>query len=430
MNGNIQLNHAYADFKDAGLKLKDITADIVITNNRALLTNIVLTAGMNDFILEGSAYFKSILNPYVKLTLKPNNKKSRAFSVNINDPDLKITGNILINDLRLEGEIGSLGITGDVTVDNFFIYISTLGGSAVTNTNTYLNILNYMQWKVMLAIGNTVKFSNEFLDVFLKRNNFLNINGSIADKTLNIKGDIEVDKGTLVYLGRDFTVDEGKAVFDGIPGDLLPYVNLESSFKYRDEKGETVEVFLTFTGKADNIKLASFSSVPPKSSGELSAVLGLQSPNEESTISNINVGSQGFIPAGVSSAAENVFIFNPLTVDLRRRLGLDMFVVRTGIIDTWARRTIFGESSLNTADIFEGSTISVGKYLIPDIFLQYDLIISRDPLDINNLIPLQTFGLDLDMKLFDFGWKIQPFTELGRQVLYEQFFEVNFNQKF
>ncbi len=430
MNGNIQLNHAYADFKDAGLKLKDITADIVITNNRALLTNIVLTAGMNDFILEGSAYFKSILNPYVKLTLKPNNKKSRAFSVSINDPDLKITGNILINDLRLEGEIGSLDITGDLTVDNFFIYISTLGGSAVTNTNAYLNILNNMQWKVKLAIGNTVRFSNEFIDVFLKRNNFLNIDGSIADKTLNIKGDIEVDKGTLVYLGRDFTVDEGKAVFDGIPGDLLPYVNLESSFKYRDEKGETVEVFLTFTGKADNIKLASFSSVPPKSSGELSAVLGLQSPNEESTISNINVGSQGFIPAGVSSAAENVFIFNPLTVDLRRRLGLDMFVVRTGIIDTWARRTIFGESSLNTADIFEGSTISVGKYLIPDIFLQYDLIISRDPLDINNLIPLQTFGLDLDMKLFDFGWKIQPFTELGRQVLYEQFFEVNFNQKF
>ena len=80
--------------------------------------------------------------------------------------------------------------------------------------------------------------------------------------------------------------------------------------------------------------------------------------------------------------------------------------------------------------MFEGSTISVGKYIIPDVFIQYDLIISRNPLDVNSLIPLQTFGLDFDMKFFDLGMKFQPYTEFGRPVLYEPFIEMNFNQKF
>jgi hypothetical protein len=252
----------------------------------------------------------------------------------------------------------------------------------------------------------------------------------MADKSLNIKGNVDVDRGTLIYLGRDFTVNEGKAVFSGKPGDMLPLVDLDSSFKYKDENGVQVEVFMIFSGKADNITLSSFSSSPPKSSGELSAILGLQSQNEENTISNMNTGSGSLIPGGVSSAAENVFIFNPMTIDLQRRLGLDMFLVRTGLIDSWARKTIFGENYLNNADIFDGSTVSFGKYIIPDIFMEYDLIISRNPLDVNSLIPLQTFGLDLDLKLFDLDWKYQPYTELGRQVLYEQFFELNFNQRF
>ncbi len=430
INGNIKLSQVYADFKDLGSKFKNLNSDIKITNNVMLLTNIGLATSMGDYRLDGSVYFNSVFNPSLDLTLKANSKTLPVFLLNINYPGFKVSGNLLIKELRFEGEISALNITGDVTVDNLLMYMSMMGGTTGTNKNVSPGILNNVRWKLPVHIGSGVKFSNEFIDVFLKKNETLTVGGTLADRTLNIKGNIDIDRGTLVYLGRDFTIDDGKAVFSGKPGDILPYVNLESSFKYRDEKTEQVVVFMTFTGKADDIVLSSFNSIPPKSSGELSAILGLQSQNETMSLSNINTGNGGFIPAGISSAAENAFIFSPLTFDLRRRLGLDMFIIRTGIIDSWARKTIYGETYLSSVDIFEGSTISIGKYIIPDIFLQYDLTISRNPIDINSLIALQTIGLDLDMKLFDIGWKLQPFTELGRQVLYEQFFELNFNQKF
>ena len=343
MKGDVEFKHAYAEFNDLGLKLKDFNTVISITNSRMILTNIFLYAGADDFMLEGTADFKSLLNPYLDITVK-SHKKIPAIPVNIIEPDYKITGNISVNNLKLTGELGALTVTGDMTVNNFLIYLSTLGGNTSTNTNKIpaMSIFNNIRWNLPLHIGSGVKFSNELIDVFLKKNNILVVGGSLADKSLSIKGNVEVDRGTLAYLGKDFSINNGKAIFSGNPGDPLPYVNLESSTKYQDGTGTWVEVFLTFTGKADNLTLGSLSSSPPKSKGELSAVLGLQSQNEETTVSNSGPQSGGFIPAGVSSAAENVFIFNPLTVDLRRRLGLDMFMIRTGVIDTWARKTIFG----------------------------------------------------------------------------------------
>jgi hypothetical protein len=353
--------------------------------------------------------------------------------LNISEELFKFSGRVLISDLKIKGEIANLEVSGDTSLEDVLVYLNGFGAGIVTNTarvNTGFNFLNTINWNLPVRIGSSVKFSNEFIDIFLRKGDILTFLGTGAGNSLKLKGILGIERGNLIYLGRDFRVTSGKAVFQGNTGDFIPYVQLDSSYKYRDENGEPVEIFMTFSGKADNVVLASFSSVPAKSIGELSGILGLQSQNEEQTISNLSASGGSFIPGGVSLAAENAFIFSPLTIDLRRRLGLDLFTIRTGVIDTWARKTIFGESDLNNADIFEGSTLSVGKYIIPDIFLQYDLIISRNPLSVEDLIALQSFGLDVDLQLFDIGWKVQPFTELGKQVVYEQFFELYFNQRF
>ncbi len=429
INGKLHLSIINAEFNEINTRVKNLNTDLLIVNNRMLLTNIILITPGGNFNLDGSIYFNNLSNPYFDMSVKALGKDLPSIAMNINDQRFKISGKLLIKELKIDGGVGSLNISGDAGLENMLIYLSGFGLSASSGNSINNSFINNIKWKIPIRIGSGVKFSNEFIDIFLRKDDVLTLQGALADNTLNLKGNIGVDRGTLSYLGRDFSVIDGKAVFQGNPGDLIPYVQLDSSYKYRDENGSPVEVFLTFSGKADNIVLSSFSSIPTKSTGELSAILGLQSQNEVPTISNMNSGG-GFVPGGVSMAAENAFIFSPLTIDLRRRLGLDLFTIRTGIIDNWARREIFGETYINNADIFEGSTISLGKYIIPDIYLQYDLIISRNPLAVEDLIPLQSFGLDLDLRLFDLGWKIQPFTELGKQVLYEQFFELNVNQKF
>ncbi len=428
IDGVIQFYQLNLNLNNINTKIKGLNAYLPIVTNKIILDHYIMTTSTGNYLLNGTIDFKNILYPKLNIQIIPGDKNAAALSLNINNPNFKIAGNLIIKELKLEGEITSLEVAGDLMTENSLIYVSSF--SFNTNKNNDSGILNNIKWKLPIRLGNGVKFSNELIDVFLKKDDIVTLMGSFNNNSFSIKGNVGVDRGSLIYFGKDFSITEGNAVFAGVAGDIIPYVQLDSSFKYKDDTGENVEVFLTFTGKADNITLKSFQSVPSKTISELSSVIGLNSQNSASDISNKTAVNEGFIPSGLVNVAENAFIFNPLTIDIKRRLGLDLFTIRSGVISGWARRNILGETNINAVDMFEGSTLSLGKYIIPNVFFQYDLLISRNPLSYDEIIPLHTFGLDFDMRLFDLGWKIQPFTEIGKQVKYEQKFEFNFNRRF
>ncbi len=184
---------------------------------------------------------------------------------------------------------------------------------------------------------------------------------------------------------------------------------------------------MTFEGKVSKILLTDFYSIPSKTKSELSAILGIPA-GESSMPVNGNNGavSQNVVISGVNviENAGDLWILNPLAIDIRRRLGLDLFSVRTGIIENLTKMSMVGQTNLN---VFGGTSLMFGKYLFPSVFVEYDMTLTNSSFGLQTL---HTIGLEFDFINFDLGWKYQPAPELNSEIKYEQMFEFNINRRF
>lgn len=419
-NGNIRLYRANIGLANADTRIRDLNINLAVENSRVIFNNYPVTTSSGNFLVKGYVDLKNISIPYFELALLPYDKKLPVFTLNYSTAALKLSGDITISNLMVSGTPSALYLAGNVTADNALVMLSGL--NAPSEENAMPPLIENIRWNLPIRIGNSVKFSNEFIDVILKKDDTLVLTGDFANRSFTLKGKVGVDRGSLTYLGRDFTIKEGTAYFYGISGDPYPYVNLSSTFRYRDEKNEYVDVYLTFEGKLSTIVVRDFYSSPSKSRSELSSVLGLNSENMAS-------GTNALLSSGVNVAG-NIWFFNPLGSDLRRRLGLDLFTIRTGFFENWARKAVAGDTNVDMVNMWEGTSLMVGKYLLPNVFIQYEMTIARNPFATMELVPLHSFGVDFDLRYFDFGWKYEPVSDLDRGVIYENKFELNFNRQF
>lgn len=420
VNGSLRLYKANIGIVSADTRIRDLNINLGIENSKVIFNNYPVTTSSGNFLVKGFVDLKDILIPYFELALLPYDKKLPVFTLNYNTAAMKLAGDITVSNLFVSGTPSALFLGGNVTADNGLVMLSGL--NSPSEENKLPPLIENIRWNLPIRIGNSVKFSNEFVDVILKKDDILLLTGDFANNSFTLKGKVGVDRGSLTYLGRDFIVKEGTAYFYGVPGDPYPYVNLSSTFRYRDEKNEYVDVYLTFEGKLSTIVVRDFYSSPSKSRSELSAVLGLKSDDFVS-------GTNALLSSGVN-VAENIWFFNPLGSDLRRRLGLDLFTIRTGFFENWARKAVAGDTNVNLVNMWEGTSLVVGKYLLPNVFIQYEMTIARNPYATMELVPLHSFGVDFDLRYFDLGWKYEPVSDLGKGVIYENKFELNFNRQF
>jgi len=425
LDGSLKFYQLNLSVGNINTKIKNFTTELMVSNNRINFENYLLPTTTGKFLVNGYIDLKSLLSPDFNLLIQPYDKKPSYLSVNMYDSDLKLYGNIGIRKLNLNGKPSSLNCSGDLVLDNFAISIESFRRIELVKRSP--GLIDFMNWDILIMVGNGVRFSNELLDLFLRKDDSIKLSGSVYKNSIAVKGNVGIEKGTITYFGRDFLVKEGTANFDGVQGSILPYVKIDSYYRYKDEKGENVDVFLMFEGRVDNIALKYFDSIPKKDLNELYAVLGITPANTHQSSLQNTVGST---PVGVVSAAENALIFSPLSSDLRRRLGLDIFTIRSGLIDNWSKRYILGDTNMGSIDLLEGSSLMLGKYILPNMLFQYELMLSRNPASNQEVIPLHTFGLEFDFNLFDLDWKIQPYTELGRPIKYEQKVELNINRRF
>ncbi len=59
-----------------------------------------------------------------------------------------------------------------------------------------------------------MEFVNEFVDVFLKKDDVITFLGSMKEGNFTVKGNTIVSKGSINYLGRNFTDQEGMIYFN------------------------------------------------------------------------------------------------------------------------------------------------------------------------------------------------------------------------
>jgi hypothetical protein len=424
IDGLIQVYHVNFSIPNMNTRLSDLSITTPIIKNKLILQNAMIPTSTGNFVANGYLDFSDLKSPYLNANIVSETNQRAYLDFNINYPSVKLGGNLIVKKGAIAGNLQSLMVEGEIIAENNLLFLSINPVEDNVNKN---GIFENINWNVTVKMSDGVKFANEFVDGILKKDDIIIVLGSFRNNTFTIKGNVGIYQGTLNYLGRSFSVKEGSATFNGVPGDPMPYVVLNSVYLYKDETGGNVNIYLTFEGKAPKIIMRDFYSNPARNRNELNAVLGLGMASAPSSSNQVvNAQAQQLLWSSVN-VAENVWIISPLSMDIKRRLGLDLFNIRTGLIENWTKKYVMGDTNVN---IWEGTTLSVGKFILPSLFFEYGLTISRSPFSSLDLVPLHSFGLQYDFNLFDLGWKMQQIAEEGKGLKYEQLLQLNFNRRF
>jgi len=184
---------------------------------------------------------------------------------------------------------------------------------------------------------------------------------------VSVEGTLDAQRGSLILLGRNFTVERGGVVFEG--GDPTdPTLDLALITTV-----ETIQIRVVFTGPAQNPTLR-LESVPEVPEADIVSYLLFGRP-----VGELDTGQTNLLESRATEIATGLGISN-LEVLVARQLHVDMVRIR--------RQE--GESSL-----------LLGKYLSPRILLQYEQGVQAD----------RDTRLNLEYQLFR-GFKID--TLFGR----------------
>ncbi|MBQ0070283.1 MAG: translocation/assembly module TamB domain-containing protein, partial [Spirochaetales bacterium] len=193
-------------------------------------------------------------------------------------------------------------------------------------------------------------------------------------------GDLALRGGEIFYFQKYFYVVDGNIHFDN-PEKLDPQISLRAALRDYDKNGNKVEIYLVMKDNTfDNIS-PTFESAPQMEISEIMDILG-QSILSSSTYGTVSVSSMA------SLVTESVDVLSKLGIieqgntsadlnsSLKKALHLDTFSLHTNIVNNIVTDTISNaafegiETFTPMARYLNGTTLNIGKYLTPSLYLQ------------------------------------------------------------
>ncbi len=423
MNGMLRLYNASFSLEQLKTQVKDLSTSLPIHDGNLVFRHFILPTTTGNFRLDGYLDISEIQVSYVDLSLSSIRIGKDRLLMELQSPMFKLSGVVLPERLSLVGSPMAMKFNGKAGFEKGVVVFTFNRGPS----KQMPDILKGMVWNTTFVTGNGVKFENEFIDTFINNGQKIQILGSFGNHSFAVKGVLNVNKGSVSYLGSSLSVNDGSASFSGDPTDPLPYLVVNTFTQTKDKDGENLEIYLTFEGKANKITLKNFYSVPDLSKNEILTYLGFESGSVQANATNQHYkGSpQKMLTSTLDAGFDYVLLF-PISMAIRKNLGLDLFTIKSGFASYLASTVASGDQFTNKLNVVD---ISVGKYLSPYVFLEFQGSLSHDPLTYN-MNPAFSVGLDLDLRYFDFGYKFSPVIEDGNVVDVEHRLELNLRKKF
>lgn len=201
---------------------------------------------------------------------------------------------------------------------------------------------------------------------------------STSDGGFSASGSLELRAGEIYYFQKSFFIREGDITFRDTDGaGFEPTVNLRAQLRDFDSSGDKVDIYLVLReARLDNFN-PSFESSPAKDLNEIMSILGQSIINSESGQSNLG-SVVSLVSTGVDVLSRIGYITtsdDSLQKSIRNSLNLDTFSLHTNIIENLVYdAVVFSDDS--RADVsplaryLDGTTLYVGKYLTPDLYLE------------------------------------------------------------
>jgi hypothetical protein len=278
------------------------------------------------------------------------------------------------------------------------------------------------QTDMTIHAGNKIEFifPNEKLPI-LRATVEMGDSIRIANDTLSGKssvvGNLGVRGGEIFYFQRSFYIREGELTFDENEVSFDPRISARAEIRDQTNEGPvTISMIL------DNQSLMSFTpviqSTPALSQVEILSILGnsLLDTGDEGSDTE---GRQSRSPVLRSFIASGTDFFTQLQLihraenKIRDWLHLDMFSARTQVLQNYILdMTLISSEERDTSiwNYLNNSTLFIGKYITPDLFIESMLSASYDKNKMeNNGVNFDLFiGMELRSPLFNIRAEINP----------------------
>ncbi len=180
-----------------------------------------------------------------------------------------------------------------------------------------------------------------------------------------LSGDVQIRGGEIFYFDRSFYLKQGSIRFDKAMGQVDPWINALAEIRERDQNNREVTIYLEANNKLSQFS-PRFYSDPILADVDLLALLG------GNIVDRFQDSSFGLSAVMLTSDIVGQFgILSPFERSVRRLLNLDLFSIRTQFLQNVLIGKLMGEQTgLNGFNPLDNTTLSLGKYLGADLFIQ------------------------------------------------------------
>jgi hypothetical protein len=176
----------------------------------------------------------------------------------------------------------------------------------------------------------------------------------------SVKGVAGVQGGEIYYFDRSFIMRKGSITFDEDQTKFDPWVTAAAEVREWDP-GTAEEVRITLNADSPFSKFSPrFTSDPPRSDDLILAMIGAP------IVSRAESQGIGLAALVYTDILSQTWILRPFEQKVRQVLNLDMFSIRTQVLQNLLAQKLFGV----TANPLDNTSVSLGKYLGNDLFLE------------------------------------------------------------
>lgn len=221
-------------------------------------------------------------------------------------------------------------------------------------------------------------------------------------------GSLSFRSGEIYYFQKSFFITEGSIDFPSSGADMSAMrLNFRARLRSYNSDGEKVDIYLVLNNSTiDNLNPI-FESSPQMSTEEIMSVLGA------SILPSSSYGSTGLasVASLVTSGVDvlnrmgiiNTSSYADLGPVVRDSLGIDIFSVKTNILENFILNTMLSPSGFSyspLATYLDNTSIYIGKYLTGGLYLQAMVYLQAvDPSYNDNSFLSDDLSLDIEISL-------------------------------
>ncbi len=307
-------------------------------------------------------------------------------------------------DISLSGDFKELSIVGDATVSEGMVSILL---NAVKKESR--NPIAFVDLVVNTGKNLNAVFPNPELPILTavaKEGEQLKVLVRHAQNKFTANGDIGIRGGEIIYFQKNFYIAEGVMNLNFTQDTIDPRVSVIAKLKDFDSNGEKVDIILSVEDDSVFDLSPSFSSSPYKTLTEISQILGNNIIPDDIS-SNSDISTALAVATLATDVIQQVGIIDidpidDLELSIRNALNLDLFSIRTQVLQNILLDTIPGDFSSTItknpiARYLDNTTIFLGKYISDDMFLQAIMQLTVDDDYNTGLFITDDIGLDFEV---------------------------------